>query len=431
MKKARLFAVAALLLLVATTCLAADGGYDYPIDDPLAATILGTPKEFRAPVPAKIPVRKRAIEIFSNHIVPEPLWYEQKFRYSVARQDGAAPVIFVIAGTGAGYNSPKMAALQKELYQAGYHVVCISSPTHPNFVATASTTSLPGIMDQDAMDLYRVMDRIYQKEKEGMEATGFYLTGYSLGAAEAAFVAKLDDERGLFKFNKVVLLNPPVDAYRSVKKLDAMLTQNAVGGKDGMVTFFDDLLARFTKIYKEHDALDFSEGFFYRLYQERKAKHEVSPGRMQGIIGFSFRLSSANMILTADLMTNAGYVVPKNLFLSSYDPLTDYWLVASRLSFVDYVDELLYDSQVKEHPGLSRERMIMASSLKALASYLAGSTKIELITNADDIILAPQDLTFFRKTFGERATIFPNGGHCGNMGHRVYVQTLLDDLGGK
>jgi len=418
-----------LLLFLAGAAAAAGSAYDYPIDDPLAATILGTPKEFQADLPAKIPVKKRRIEIFANHLVPEPLWYEQGLRYSIARQDGPAPLVFVIAGTGAGYNSPKMKMLQKALYGGGFHVVCISSPTHPNFIATASSTSLPGVMEQDAMDLYRVLDRVWQREKDGMQVSGFLLTGYSLGAAESAFVARIDESRKLFNFKKVLLLNPPVNPYRSVKRLDAMLTDYATGGKDGLVTFFNDLMARFTAIYKEHDFVDFSEDLFYRIYQEKKAAHQApDPDRMKAIIGLSFRMSSANMILAADLMTNSGYVVPKNLYLSSTDPLTDYWLVASRLSFVDYVDELLYEAQAKDKPGLTLDRLVMASSLKSIATYLTNAGKIGLITNADDVILDAADLEFFKKTFGNRATIYPNGGHCGNMAHRAYIQTVLDFL---
>ena len=147
---------------------------------------------------------------------------------------------------------------------------------------------------------------------------------------------------------------------------------------------------------------------------------------MEAIIGLSFRVSSANMILTSDLMTNAGYVVPKNLYLSSTDPLTDYWLVSARLSFVDYVDELLYESEKKATPALTLDRMVMASSLKAIASYLEGADKIGLITNRDDVILAPADIEFFTKTFGSRAKIFPTGGHCGNMASRAYVADVVN-----
>jgi len=31
--------------------------------------------------------------------------------------------------------------------------------------------------------------------------------------------------------------------------------------------------------------------------------------------------------------------------------------------------------------------------------------------------LAPGEIDFFREVFGERAKIYPHGGHCGNMAY--------------
>ena len=46
--------------------------------------------------------------------------------------------------------------------------------------------------------------------------------------------------------------------------------------------------------------------------------------------------------------------------------------------------------------------------------------------NADDIILAPGEIEFFRQVFGNRAKIYPRGGHCGNMAYRDNVTYLVD-----
>ncbi|MOA58787.1 hypothetical protein D3C78_1832550 [compost metagenome] len=48
--------------------------------------------------------------------------------------------------------------------------------------------------------------------------------------------------------------------------------------------------------------------------------------------------------------------------------------------------------------------------------------------NRDDLILSPGDLGFLRRTFGERLTLFPYGGHCGNMNYRVNTQAMLEFL---
>ena len=47
-------------------------------------------------------------------------------------------------------------------------------------------------------------------------------------------------------------------------------------------------------------------------------------------------------------------------------------------------------------------------------------------TNADDLILGPGDLSFLRKTFGPRLSVYPLGGHCGNIDYRVNTDAMLE-----
>ena len=49
------------------------------------------------------------------------------------------------------------------------------------------------------------------------------------------------------------------------------------------------------------------------------------------------------------------------------------------------------------------------------ASQLGGQEQIGLITNADDVILAPGDLSGLHEIFGDRARVHPYGGHMGNL----------------
>ncbi len=46
--------------------------------------------------------------------------------------------------------------------------------------------------------------------------------------------------------------------------------------------------------------------------------------------------------------------------------------------------------------------------------------------NADDLILGRGDLGFLRRTFGERLTLYPRGGHCGNLNYRVNGDAMLE-----
>lgn len=70
-----------------------------------------------------------------------------------------------------------------------------------------------------------------------LKVSEFHLTGYSLGALQAAFVSELDETRRSFNFKRVLLLNPPVNLYTSVTNLDR-LVQTQVAGIDDSTTYF-------------------------------------------------------------------------------------------------------------------------------------------------------------------------------------------------
>ena len=160
-------------------------------------------------------------------------WYQREFLYTLSYQKQEAPLIFIIAGTGSSFYASSMIFLQKAFYGAGFHVICLSSPTQMNFITTASATCVPGNIVEDTQDLYRVMTLAWEQVKDRIKVSEFYLTGYSLGASQSAFVAKLDEEKRVFNFKKVCMVNPAVSLYTSAKILDDMLLEDRSQSQPG------------------------------------------------------------------------------------------------------------------------------------------------------------------------------------------------------
>ena len=414
----RLLGVCACLLMLSGSLAYA---YDYPFADRYVATVIGTPAEFAEVMPKDVPVKIDTIKMFPDRKVPDVLWNFEEMRYSYIQQKGAAPLIFMIAGTGASFNSPKMRDMQKAFYQAGYHVVSISSPTHPSFIVAASTSGVPGHLTEDAADLYRVMQAVWQKLQKKVEVTDFFLTGYSLGAAESAFIAKLDEQEQAFNFRKVLLINPPVSLYNSVNILDGLLSK-IPGGVDHFNEFYQALIKKFGEVYKNGDNVGLNDNFLYEAYKYTKPK---SDDPLEALVGISFRISSENMVFASDVMTEAGYVVPKGLKLGRHDSRTDYIKVLGRLSFLDYFHGLFLPYFQSKNPNLTEDQLIKQLSLRSIDGYLRTSPKFGLIGNEDDIILLPGEIDYLRDLFGSRAKIFPHGGHCGNMAYPDNVKAMV------
>lgn len=411
------------LFLIAAVSLAGASGYDYPISDPYEAAILGTPAKDMPSLPDEIRVKDLEITVFPDRKIPEVFWYGDKLRYSLAWQKEKAPLIFMIAGTGAGYDSEKMLTMQKAFFQAGFHVISLPSPTHTNFITTASTSMLPGEIKGDCKDLYRVMQLAWAAAEKRIEVTDFFLTGYSLGGAQSAFISQLDDQEKKFNFKKVLMINPPVSLYDSAVKLDKMLTNNIPGGINNFAGFYDHLMKNVANSYKYGDAVDLNYGFFYNAYDDVL----TNKGEEKAVIGLSFRISAANLFFVSDVMTQAGFIVPPGTHLKKTTSLTDYSKVTGRSGgFGFYVESVLFPAYQQKNPGSTLDQVIYESSLLSIEDYLKNTDKIGLVTNEDDFILAQGDVDYFRRIFQSRAKIYPKGGHCGNMGYKDNIAYRID-----
>ena len=129
-------------------------------------------------------------------------------------------------------------------------------------------------------------------------------------------MAKKDEEKKSFNFKKVLMINPAVNLYDSVSRIEATL-EKIPGGPRKLNTFFNSTMAKFIEIYKEGDYVKFNGEFLYGVYKSGK----LSADEGYGLIGTAFRVAAGSMIFTSDVMTNGGYVVPKNRVLSSTDSL--------------------------------------------------------------------------------------------------------------
>jgi hypothetical protein len=417
------------LILMPALCLAAEAEYGYPLPGPYGATIIGTPAALKAELPTEINAKRVVLDVIPGLTKSDIFYYDEGLKCTVAFQDKKAPLLFLIAGTGSGDQSGKMMALMKTMYKAGFHVVSLPSPTHPNFVISGSHSHVPGDLTEDAADLYWVMEHVLNRYKGDIEVSDFYLSGFSLGATQSAFVAKLDDEKKKFNFRKVLMINPAVNLYDSVSRIEGTL-DSIPGGPKEAGKYVNTLIAKFTAFYEKSETTGFNENFLFALAKSGTVTQEDAAR----IIGVSFRIASAGMIFASDVMNNGGYVVPKNRVLTNGDDLSGYMRVSTHLSFIDYFNEVMFPYFKNKRPGLTREGYIASLGLKSIEPYLKSNEKFSVITNDNDFILSNDDRDYLRQLFGERAKIYPRGGHGGNFEYRdnlAYALNYLKPAGGE
>lgn len=142
------------------------------------------------------------------------------------------------------------------------------------------------------------------------------------------------------------------------------------------------------------------------------------------LIGTSFRLSSSDMMFAIDATYNLGALTYMNHEIGKFESISHSMYRANDATFTDYFEHAIVPWAQSEYPDATRDSLIEELSLRSIESYLRGSEKIHMVTNADDIILIDGEVEYLENVFGQRAKIFPRGGHCGNMDRKSFVEYL-------
>lgn len=413
--------LAICLVLLPVSGFAADEGYGYPIPGAYEATLLGTPPSAMPELPKDVYTRQLVLDVIPERERPPVFFYDKGLRCSFVAQKKKAPLVFLIAGAGSSNVASKLVTMTKAFYQAGFHVITLPSPTNSNFIVSASRSRVPGDLAEDSEDLYRAMEVAWNEVKGDIEVSDFNLCGYSLGGANAAFVAKLDEEQRIFNFRKVLLINPAVNIYNSIMSFENLLAQIPGGGKK-QGAFFNKMMAKLTNFYHYGNYIAIDDDFVYSAFQERIFTKEETAG----LIGLASRINLGGSIFTTDVMTGGGYVVPKNRVLKTSDSLFDFFLVSTHVGFTNYFHEYFYPYFKSKRPGLTKEELIASESLKSIDGYLRNSPKFGMMTNSNDFIISPDELAYLKDLFGDRAKIYPSGGHLGNLEYKDNLAYMID-----
>jgi pimeloyl-ACP methyl ester carboxylesterase len=383
--------------------------------DALAYTVVQTPPAEQVPLPTLSRdrnVRSGLVRPFPDRVVPDVFWFDNDgVRYGLVYQNRPAPLVVLIAGTGGSFNSESNRQIARALYAAGMHVLGLPSPTHPNFIINGSESGVVGRPPDDARDLRRVVELALRQITDGTSVTAVHLAGFSLGALQAGWLAELDARERRIGFDRVLMINPPVSLSRSAAILDDMFDRNVDEDPRAVAALVDRIFRAFAAVYSPEEDISLDGEFLYRAYETI----QPSDATLETLIGIAFRFSSTNLTFTSDVMSHAGYIVSPDANLTYATSLTDFFKHTIRKSFDDYIEGIYLPHFQARIPGFDRARAIEEASLLPIEGFLRNQARVGLITNRDDIILAPGDLAWLERVFGERATILPSGGHGGNL----------------
>ena len=395
--------------------------YNFPIEDPYSATIIGSATMMTPGVSENIPLKVYEIQIKDKKEIPDVFWYASKFKFSFSKQKNKkAPLIFVLAGTGSDYSAIRVKFMQRIFHDAGYHTIAISSQMSQQFMISASTNAIPGMLIRDNEDIYKAMKLAYNKIKDQVDVTDFYIMGYSLGGTNAAVLSYIDEKEKAFNFKRVFMVNPPVELYDSAVKLDKYLDDYTGGKSAGIERLLNTTLAR----VKGRLTSEYANIGADTIYEIVKGDI-LSDTEKKAYIGLAFRLTSTDLNFISDFLTKSHIYTKNPEKVDKFTNMKEYFKAVNFATFEDYVNKIGFPYYKKYNKDFTIEDLKREASLRVIEDYLRTSPKIAAVTNADELILNEKDIDYLKDVFKDRLIIYPKGGHCGNMFYKENVDVMV------
>jgi ABC-type transporter lipoprotein component MlaA/pimeloyl-ACP methyl ester carboxylesterase len=337
----------------------------------------------------------------------------RNLRFNCWIHSATSPLVYISPGFSSNRLSQVSLSLAEYLYGQGYSVVTTTSVFHPDFMNNASTVALPAYPPVDSHDMLVAlteMDRRLEKKypgKFGKRAlVGCSMGGY-LTTRIAAYEKQISSE--LLHFDRYVTIDAPVNLVGSARKLDAL--------QDAPLEW--PVAVRQERIDNTvHKAA--ASGV---LTSTSKSPPPFSEIESKYLIGLSFRVSLRDVIYASQSRENMGILqVPINQWYrkQSYHEIMNY-------SFKDYFVKFVVPYYQKR--GVSLNQLLKEGDLRNYAPKIRNQSKLRVIINKDDILLPVNDLAWYRSTIPtSHLTIFPNGGHLGNLGDPLVQAAVLKSL---
>ena len=380
--------------------------YNFPIDDPYSATIIGSATMMTPGISENIPLKVYELQIKDKKDIPDVFWYASKFKFSFSKQKNKkAPLIFVLAGTGSDYNATRVKFMQRIFHDAGYHTIAISSQMSQQFMISASTNVMPGMLIRDNEDIYKAMKLAYNKIKDQVEVTDFYIMGYSLGGTNAAVLSYIDEKEKAFNFKRVFMVNPPVELYDSAVKLDKYLDDYTGGKTEGIEKLLNTTLYRL-KGGLTNEYANIGADTIYNI-----VKGDIlSDAEKKAYIGLAFRLTSTDLNFISDFITKSHIYTKNPEKVDKFTNMKEYFKAVNFATFEDYVNKVGFPYYKKYNKDFSIEDLKREASLRVIEDYLRTSPKIAAVTNADELILNEKDINYLKDVFKDVMLKFINEG---------------------
>jgi len=276
---------------------------------------------------------------------------------------------------------------------------------------------LPGFAPADVADLHLAITQIDRRLDRTHPARlgARALVGYSLGGFETLCIAsEATAALPLLQFDRYLSIDSPVQLLQSISVLDSFYDAPLAWPPDERDWRIQNAFLKVAAMIKAPSPSEAAMAF--------------SGTESKFLVGAVFRLILRDTIYTSQAEHNQGVLQQPIQSLHReqlYREIIQY-------SFDDYNRRFVIPYyQSRGLQGNLLDSISSAGNLHSYAGQLTANSKVRLIANENDFLLAPADRDWLHANFGpERLTTFPHGGHLGNLAQPDVQQAILKALDG-
>jgi ABC-type transporter lipoprotein component MlaA len=359
----------------------------------------------------------------------------RRLPYSYRLQPGTAPVVFLEPGLGTHRLGASSLALAEMAWLRGFSVALVSSAVSFEFMQRAASVSVPGHSPVDARDLHVALDaaaRDLESRFPGRIGPRVFM-GYSLGAFHGFFMAaeSADPASSLLRFDRYVLLDPPVRLVHGLEQLDRFYNAPLVYPEPQRGQEVQRILRKALQVAKAELEKNGGDGYG-RFEAMDLGGGSLEPSRAlpftnleaEYLIGLAFRRILQSVIWVSQSREDLGVLLTPRSALqrwAAYEEIADY-------GYGEYLYGFLLP-YYRDRLGLlaSEEELARANDLHAIEAPLRGNPRLRVFANRNDFLTSSEDIDWLTELVGrEHTAFFPTGGHLGNL-HRPEVQRAIMD----
>ncbi len=358
--------------------------------------------------------------------------------YSYRLQPGQAPIVFLVPGVGTHRLGASALALAEMVYERGFSVVIVSSPLCFEFMERAASVSVPGHAPVDARDLHGALDAVdRQLDARYPDRLGPHVfMGYSLGAFHGFYVAAADADPAstLVRFDRYVLLDPPVRLVHGLERLDAFYNAPLAYPAEQRAAQVQRILRKAFYAAKAALAETDETSSYSRLDTTVRSGSSLQRGRKlqftnleaRYLIGLAFRRTLQSLMWVSQSREDLGILRTRRSSLerwAAYKEIADY-------SYSEYLYGFVLP-YYRDRLGIidSADELVRENDLHAIAEPLRGNPKLRIFANRNDFLTSSEDIAWLTELVGpERVDFFPTGGHLGNLNEPAVQGAIMDSL---